>query len=322
MKKLKKLLAVLMASTALMASSMPAYAIEHEMESDANIIDMYIKTNDVYAWCRYFGYSGPDAEDRIEIEYLNEGSKKAVESCIGTMDTDQSKITLTEMSDEEKFSYIYNKQIKRFLSNNKLSCKVTEKNGEEIEILYYAEHKDDKAKIEDFIKEHGFDKIVTVTYTMMGDPTVKHITDIKTICSKLDEYINKNSLNAYVYISENTYVQVVVGEFGDPDKEYQETERLIKDYMIKNDLDPTNTYFAWLQNEFEGDEGGYTAADTNILGDANSDGELSVRDCACIARKAAKGQASKLPKSADYNKDGKKNIRDAAAIARQLAPRG
>lgn len=50
----------------------------------------------------------------------------------------------------------------------------------------------------------------------------------------------------------------------------------------------------------------------------NSD-EISVRDCAIIAKAVAENKTATLPDSADYNMDGKKNVRDAAAIAKDLA---
>ncbi len=58
---------------------------------------------------------------------------------------------------------------------------------------------------------------------------------------------------------------------------------------------------------------------TGILGDANNDGKLDVRDAAYIARMLAQRDTEKLPKNADFNEDGQINVRDAAAIARFLA---
>ncbi len=58
---------------------------------------------------------------------------------------------------------------------------------------------------------------------------------------------------------------------------------------------------------------------TNIVGDANSDNFVNVRDSAFIANALASGNAESLPNTADYNKDGKKNVRDAAAISKDLA---
>ena len=58
-----------------------------------------------------------------------------------------------------------------------------------------------------------------------------------------------------------------------------------------------------------------------LLGDANLDGEVSVRDCATIAKALAKGaeDVAKLPACSDYNQDGEITVRDAAALARELA---
>ena len=58
---------------------------------------------------------------------------------------------------------------------------------------------------------------------------------------------------------------------------------------------------------------------TEVLGDANDDGKLDVRDAAHIARMLAQRNADKLPAKADFNGDGKTDVRDAAAIARFLA---
>ena len=57
----------------------------------------------------------------------------------------------------------------------------------------------------------------------------------------------------------------------------------------------------------------------SVIGDANGDEKVNVRDAAYIAKMLATGQGSKLPASADFNGDGKVNVRDAAAIAKYLA---
>lgn len=62
-----------------------------------------------------------------------------------------------------------------------------------------------------------------------------------------------------------------------------------------------------------------TSEPIKILGDANGDGKLNVRDCAYIARMFANGKGGKLPQTADFNGDGIVNVRDASAIARYLA---
>lgn len=58
-----------------------------------------------------------------------------------------------------------------------------------------------------------------------------------------------------------------------------------------------------------------------VLGDANNDGKVNVRDAAFIASSIAKGiQISPIENpAADYNLDGKVNVRDAAAIASSLS---
>ena len=56
-----------------------------------------------------------------------------------------------------------------------------------------------------------------------------------------------------------------------------------------------------------------------LLGDANDDGKVNVRDAAYIAKILSIGQDYILPFYSDFNQDEKINVRDAAAIARVLA---
>jgi len=56
-----------------------------------------------------------------------------------------------------------------------------------------------------------------------------------------------------------------------------------------------------------------------LLGDANLDGKVNVRDCAFIAQALANGNGDELPVNADFNEDEKKNVRDAAALASYLS---
>lgn len=60
---------------------------------------------------------------------------------------------------------------------------------------------------------------------------------------------------------------------------------------------------------------------SGVLGDADGNKKLDVRDAAMIAQYVATGKASRLPECADYNGDGVVNVRDAAAIARRLSQR-
>ena len=59
-------------------------------------------------------------------------------------------------------------------------------------------------------------------------------------------------------------------------------------------------------------------ADDTLIGDANNDGNLDIRDSSFISRMLARMKTKELPMSADYNQDGSINIRDAAAIANHL----
>ena len=60
---------------------------------------------------------------------------------------------------------------------------------------------------------------------------------------------------------------------------------------------------------------------THLLGDANGDGIVNVRDCAKIANALAFKTVDKLPCliCADYNQDGEVTVRDAAQLANFLA---
>ena len=59
--------------------------------------------------------------------------------------------------------------------------------------------------------------------------------------------------------------------------------------------------------------------ETDVIGDANGDNALNVRDAANIAKYLSRGEAELLPSNADFNEDGKVDVRDAAAIAKFLS---
>ena len=61
--------------------------------------------------------------------------------------------------------------------------------------------------------------------------------------------------------------------------------------------------------------------ETHLIGDANQDGVVNVRDCAKIANALAFKTVDKLPcfTCADFNQDGEVTVRDAAQLAAQLA---
>lgn len=56
-----------------------------------------------------------------------------------------------------------------------------------------------------------------------------------------------------------------------------------------------------------------------LLGDADQNGVVDVRDSCYIARMLAEGKQNLLPPCADYNCDGVINVRDASLIARRLS---
>lgn len=63
-----------------------------------------------------------------------------------------------------------------------------------------------------------------------------------------------------------------------------------------------------------------SAADnTNIMGDSNQDGKITIGDASYIAKLCANKMKDKLPACADYNYDGTCNIRDAADIAKYIS---
>lgn len=61
------------------------------------------------------------------------------------------------------------------------------------------------------------------------------------------------------------------------------------------------------------------SADTNVYGDANSDGKFDIRDAAFIANRLANQDIGAVPSSIDCTGDSIVNIRDAAAIASRLS---
>ena len=65
----------------------------------------------------------------------------------------------------------------------------------------------------------------------------------------------------------------------------------------------------------------FAEKETHLIGDANQDGVVNVRDCAKIANALAFKTVDKLPclTCADFNQDGEVTVRDAAQLAAQLA---
>ena len=93
-------------------------------------------------------------------------------------------------------------------------------------------------------------------------------------------------------------IDVTSGEFDLP---YDFVEELAKNSFTVNTTETTEP-----------------APVAGILGDANLDGVLNVRDAAFISNKLSQGKGAQLPSNSDYNQDNKINIRDAASIAKYI----
>lgn len=120
------------------------------------------------------------------------------------------------------------------------------------------------------------------------------LTKFTVYCKNALEYIKLKEASDIIYANEN------IADF-----------RLITSGCCVAHVDCEKTYMLE-ESEIETDENA-------VLGDANGDNELTVRDCAFIASALAKGFVGQLDSSADFNGDGNVNVRDAAAISRSLA---
>ena len=83
---------------------------------------------------------------------------------------------------------------------------------------------------------------------------------------------------------------------------------------VKVDTDNNGTYETILDVNSSDAPG-----NSEILGDADRDGKLTVVDAVFIAKALAQKKASILPECADFNKDQKINVLDAVAIAKHLS---
>ena len=134
------------------------------------------------------------------------------------------------------------------------------------------------------------------------------ITDTIEIYAYLKEYISFNlqevkDITCVYRDGEEIICVEVYGIMSD-------SEKRLRQYIREMNIDESRVEFVWLSRVPDEQE---------ILGDANSDGKVTVRDCAYIAGCLSRGKANMLPDSADYNGDGIKNVRDAAAISKELA---
>ena len=131
------------------------------------------------------------------------------------------------------------------------------------------------------------------------------------IANEINTYLEEKKLNARV---------VTVEKGGSPAKKvvhYDDTseENVVATFLAINEK--FGAKVCAYSTEMENLEIFYD--DSILVGDADGDNELTVRDCSFIARKIAEGKATDIPNSADFNGDGEVNVRDAAAIATHLA---
>lgn len=134
--------------------------------------------------------------------------------------------------------------------------------------------------------------------------------DIPANISKIEKlaFYNCGKLSTVTIRNKNCEITNAPQTFSNNDKSYDGT-------ICGHEGSKANEYAIRYNRIFEALNG--TAA--GMLGDANGDGIVNVRDAAYIATMLAKGKEDSLPEEADYNGDGQKNVRDAAAIATALA---
>ena len=132
-------------------------------------------------------------------------------------------------------------------------------------------------------------------------------TPITASADDMNRFLSENALKGKVGVSTECMQVSLSFEPNDSNRTYDDTIRTYLELSEKFNLKPELV----LYNE--------KIIISNLLGDANGDGTLNIRDCAEIAKFAAQGKNDNLPDTADYNQDGKKNVRDGAAIAKELA---
>ncbi len=131
------------------------------------------------------------------------------------------------------------------------------------------------------------------------------------VANEINAYLEEKNLNAHV---------VTVEKGGSPAKKvvhYDDTseENIVATFLAINEKFGAEVIA--YPNAMEFADIFYD--DSILVGDANGDDELNVRDCAFIASKLADNDTESISKTADYNTDGRIDVRDAAAIAKSLA---
>ena len=142
--------------------------------------------------------------------------------------------------------------------------------------------------------------------SILWSPTTESNQIITKSANEISAFIEKENLKAKIVTDDEGNLQLQYDDYTNEEEVVTAFLALNKKFGIE---------LAMYGSDMEHYDVFYD--DSLLLGDANEDGVLNVRDCAYIASKLAKGE--KLSDIADYNKDGKVNVRDAAAIARDLA---
>ncbi len=157
----------------------------------------------------------------------------------------------------------------------------------------------------------------------MGELTAENYTvsesfDVYSSCQSININENENyTMNVECYIDNPSYQWYFNNEIIENAKEKQyilsnATEKNIGVYSVKITSETGIVKMVDICNV-------KNVFSNGILGDANNDSKLNVRDCAFIASALANDKIDTISKNANFNKDDKINVRDAAAIANFLS---
>ncbi len=181
-----------------------------------------------------------------------------------------------------------------------------------------------------FAKKLNEEKLISAFYdfgeiylTVPSDNVMSYWADEDEDINLINNYIKENNIDCTLEKRGEYFYDLKSGD-NDIRKEfliaadiYEVTSIAAEPIYVK---EPMGVYL-YGKNAIEEISDVTVSKDVKIVGDANGDNEITIRDCLFIARKLAHREATDLPDSADYNKDGKKNIKDAADLAKDIAKR-
>lgn len=144
--------------------------------------------------------------------------------------------------------------------------------------------------------------------SILWSPTTESNQIITKSANEISAFIEKENLKAKIVTDDEGNLQLQYDDYTNEEEVVTAFLALNKKFGIE---------LAMYGSDMEHYDVFYD--DSLLLGDANEDGVLNVRDCALIASKLAKELVNELPGYSDYNGDGIIDVRDAAAIARDLA---